>query len=556
MRTGYSSTTNGKQFGGATKHPRIVRHSTGFIIALLAISNAVSLPAAPPRRSAETGAPAAPRARRGTNRVDQSAGKAEAAAASEADSDRNAGLLQASQRKDAVSVQLWLDKGASAAATNLTGATPLMLAVLGVSAAGSDDAEQVVKLLLGRHAAVNARDPRGQTALFNACSARFSEAGGYLGNPRMVQILLENGADANARDHDGQTALLHDVRQRPIVSDAPLEIIRRLLAKRADPNAADKKGETPLIVAAARGRRDFAELLIAQGAALNLKNQEGQSALGAAIEAAEPEMTDLLLSKGADLKTTACSNRAEVSTALRNFALLRAAREGDREKVQALLDHGAPVNFRDRHGRTALMAAAESYSQRDETVAVLLGKGADLAAQDDQGDTALMLAAFRYNRRIVSQLLDKGAAVNARNKSGGTALLNAAAAGDDQTMSLLVQKGADVNARDDQGKTALILAAGSGMGGAILPLLLSKGADINAADQDGRTALMAAAPAALDENVHFLLDHGAKVNARAKDGSTAAKLVQAARTGPDVPRAFVEHLDEIIALLRKAGATD
>ena len=101
------------------------------------------------------------------------------------------------------------------------------------------------------------------------------------------------------------------------------------------------------------------------------------------------------------------------------------------------------------------------------------------------------------------------------------------------------------------------IVAANGFGGrSILPALLAKGAEINAADHDGRTALMNAAVDAQDDSVQLLLAHGADVNARTKNGLTAVKLVQAAKTQPGIPQLFVEHLDEIIAALRKAGATD
>ena len=224
---------------------------------------------------------------------------AHGAAVNAADAHGDTALIIASQHNDLPVLQLLLDKGAQAAATNHVGATALMLAVLGVSEGGSVHAESVVKLLLKHHAEINARDAHGQTALFYAAREQFSEAGGFLGNPRVVQMLLENGADSNVRDLDGQTALLHDARQRPIVSGAPLEILGRLLARKADVNAADKKGDTTLMVAAARGRRDFAELLIGKGATLDVTNLNGDCALRLAIEAGEPEITELLLAKGA-----------------------------------------------------------------------------------------------------------------------------------------------------------------------------------------------------------------------------------------------------------------
>jgi len=310
------------------------------------------------------------------------------------------------------------------------------------------------------------------------------------------------------------------------------------------------------MVAASSDMRDFAGLLIESHADLNVRNKAGDSALGLAIQAAQTEMTELLLGKGASLQATPYPTREAVMNALRDFAFLKAAGEADLVRLEALLQQGAPVNFRDRQGRTALMHAADSYSQADRIVSLLLAKGAGVAMQDDNGNSALMLAAEHNHHEIVELLLKSGAEVNTRNKNGRTALFNAAESGDNNAVVMLLGKGAEVETRDDTGKTPLIVAA-NGFGGRwILPALLAKGAEINAADHDGRTALMNAAVDAQDESVQLLLARGADVNARTKNGLTAVKLVRAAKTQPGIPQLFVEHLDEIIAALRKAGATD
>jgi uncharacterized protein len=137
-------------------------------------------------------------------------------------------------------------------------------------------------------------------------------------------------------------------------------------------------------------------------------------------------------------------------------ALMRAARDGERENVQALLQQGVDINVKDASGWTALIYAAA------------------------KGDAA-----------IVKALLDRSADINAKDTAGYTALQAAAQYGNTAAAKLLLEKGADINAKTNSGMTALMMAIGSGDSG-LIKYLISKGADVNAAAEDGTTALTSA----------------------------------------------------------------
>jgi len=72
--------------------------------------------------------------------------------------------------------------------------------------------------------------------------------------------------------------------------------------------------------------------------------------------------------------------------------LLTASRKGQTERVAALLGRAAPLDARDKDGRTPLMLAARNGHA--DIVKLLLDKGADSAARDRQGWTAYGLAIF------------------------------------------------------------------------------------------------------------------------------------------------------------------
>jgi hypothetical protein len=63
--------------------------------------------------------------------------------------------------------------------------------------------------------------------------------------------------------------------------------------------------------------------------------------------------------------------------------LTLAAASGDLSEVQITLDRGAPVDGRDRAGKTALISA--SKNGRKEVIELLLAKGADI---NSRGSTA------------------------------------------------------------------------------------------------------------------------------------------------------------------------
>ena len=110
------------------------------------------------------------------------------------------------------------------------------------------------------------------------------------------------------------------------------------------------------------------------------------------------------------------TTRAELSAADEyghgHTSLMRAALDGNTERVKELIDQGADINQRDDNGRTALMFAV--INTHYETMKVLLEYGADVNARSIKGGTALMGAASAGDLRIVKALLDKGADVHAR----------------------------------------------------------------------------------------------------------------------------------------------
>ena len=163
-------------------------------------------------------------------------------------------------------------------------------------------------------------------------------------------------------------------------------------------------------------------------------------------------------------------------------ALVAAAQEGYRPRIESLLAAGADVNEVNGAGETATMKAAEARNSR--CLQLLVDAGADVNARDCNGVTAFLKAAWAYNVECMSILLKAGADVNYLSEDccgrAITALMDAAETNHPECVKFLIETGADVNKitlRSYGGTSALTFAARSGSY-KCLDLLAAAGADV------------------------------------------------------------------------------
>lgn len=132
--------------------------------------------------------------------------------------------------------------------------------------------------------------------------------------------------------------------------------------------------------------------------------------------------------------------------------LLKRAREGNTEVIEAYLKEGGNPALKNIRGTTLLLAA--SGSNNADLVRILIQKGAPVNAPNDDGCTPLMRAAKRGNTPIVELLITAGANLNAqKHKKGTTALSIAAHNGHKDMVNLLLKSGANRAIVDGKDRT-------------------------------------------------------------------------------------------------------
>jgi len=380
-----------------------------------------------------------------------------------------------------------LDAGADANSATTEGETALMT----VARTGSVEA---AKVLLSHGADVNSKEQwRQQTPLMWAVAES---------HPEMAQELIAHGADVNARQvtWNWERQMTKEPREKwmPLGGLTPLlfaarqgcvECARVLLKAGAGINAADPNNITPMLLALINGHYDFAAFMIDQGADPNLADETGRTPLFAAVDdhtmpesnlPAPREIDNNLTS--IDVIKTLLAHGANVNAQLKKqqpyrtkvdrgndtmlgtgtTPMLRAAKAGDAEVIEALLAKGADPKIPTKFGITPLMAAAGLGSKEEDTtgrkkteaeaiasIKLCLDAGADVNTADNQGETALHGASQKGYDQVVQFLADHGAKLDAKDKKGRTPL--------DAANGLMGNGGFDGSRRDIHESTAALL---------------------------------------------------------------------------------------------------
>ncbi len=351
-------------------------------------------------------------------------------------------------------VALLMDAGAAPDTPMPNGETALMLAARSGDLTG-------VEALLAAGAAVEAADPvQGETALMWAAAQNHAE---------IVRALAEAGAEVDKASTEfswedltqtgvasylplgGLTALQHATRENAI------EAAQVLLEFGADPNATNPIGISTLRIALTNDHWDLAKVLLDAGA---------DPTDGAIVEAARtrawpfvraannrPDRIDSLdliremLDRGADpngVPEEPMSMQYWTIGQLRNDpALYLAAREGDLELLDLLLEYGATPDKAINPEGANLLIAALGFGPHN------LGGGVEAKPRD-----------FDEARRIAEAVLELDIDIDRGRNDGMTAVHLAALEGRNDILTYLMEIGARIDIKDKSNRLPIHVAQG------------------------------------------------------------------------------------------------
>jgi ankyrin repeat protein len=367
-------------------------------------------------------------------------------------------------------LMLVMPLGASVAAGTGRGGSAIPPASRAVLAPVADAAMRgdvaTVRELVRKGSDVNVAQGDGMTALHWAANR---------GDAALARLLLDARASVTATTRVGRYTPLHIAAQ-----SASAAVVKALLAARADARAVTDEGITMLHLAAMGGDTAVIGVLARAGAEVNATEPAwGQTPLMVAAGRGRADAVRSLLKLGADPARTARTIDIMASAAQdrqakqQRNAVLAKLREQDGkakdlawrpkpEQVQAAVQAALALE-RQSATSTALASAAAATAAEEARLAAQGGAGLDddtpgynelLGPQG--GHTALLLAVREGHLPVVEALLTGGADIN--QTSGGdhtSPLLMAAINGQYDVALRLIAAGADPNVASDAGATPL-----------------------------------------------------------------------------------------------------
>jgi ankyrin repeat protein len=346
-------------------------------------------------------------------------------------------------------------KGASLEAANVTGETPLFIAV-------KIDSPSTVQALLNSGASISGRDTLGNTALHTAVRWNALSAAEALINAKadinafnlygktplhdavrlgvfgMETLLTERGAYLEARDKDGNTPLMEAVLKGSFRS------VEHLINSGASVSSRNNNGDTPLLAAVEEERSDLVGILLDKNSHIHAKNADGDSPFTIALRTS-PRMMLSLLAKGRD------QTDDEGRTPL-HIALSYNMSETDIKTIAGWMGGSNAV---DMEGRTALRYAVDRGNW--SAASFLANGGADVFSAARDGKTPAEITLATNNIEAIRAVFG-GNAINARDSSGNTILHYAARISPASIVSLLIELGADKLARNTSGDSSADIA--------------------------------------------------------------------------------------------------
>eukprot|EP00833_Pecoramyces_ruminatium_P002820 jgi/Orpsp1_1/1176852/evm.model.c7180000059273.1 len=304
---------------------------------------------------------------------------------------------------------------------------------------------------------INYQDANGNTALLYACK---------LNNKKIIELLLKHGANTNIVNNKNKSPLMYSCKNG---NKSCVDMLLKCSAK-LDIETYDD-GKTAFKYACGSGKLPVIKTLI-QHKAINNKFNYSDAFNYAPQNELFDDVYNILQSY-----TEICLNDFEYSLSpeeeKEHMELIRQCIQGNLEQIKAILSnfeanniinsnikkepYYLDVNFKDKHGYTALMWA--SYLGHTEIVHELIYRGkANVNIKSDIEESAILLACEKGFVETAKILLENGANVNDTNYHEDTLLMIACLKGNIELTRLLLENNADVNAQNKSNDSALIYA--------------------------------------------------------------------------------------------------
>lgn len=183
------------------------------------------------------------------------------------------------------------------------------------------------------------------------------------GDIETIRALLGKGAAIDARDANGATPLLVATHSNQV------DAARVLIQAGADVNAKDGIHDSPYLYAGARGHDEILKMTLAHGADLKSTNRYGGTALIPAAERGLVDTVRMLINAGVDVNHV---NKLQW-TALLEAVILGNGGPRHTEVVRLLVAAKADVNIADGDGVTPLQHARRRGFKAIEDILVRAG---------------------------------------------------------------------------------------------------------------------------------------------------------------------------------------
>ncbi|WPX40435.1 ankyrin repeat domain-containing protein [Akkermansia sp. N21116] len=201
----------------------------------------------------------------------------------------------------------------------------------------------------------------------------------------LAELLIKNGLELDTRNHSQETPLML------AIYEGRTSLVKLFLEQGAKADDVDNNGLTPLMIAAYKGNKDIYDLVRKASKNLSAKDQKGRSVLRWAAKGRNIDIVrDAIIIPRVSVN--------EKDTVDGETPLMSAANNGNADIVKLLLDNGANVNIKGNNGETALLWAAQTWSNTHyshknyrSVIEQLISKGADTKAENKNGETALTL---------------------------------------------------------------------------------------------------------------------------------------------------------------------